>query len=87
MIRPSETRELTAEGASLEEIVGALLAQTPEGWQLTHKKVTMPKGTTKMVAVGRAARWGDVQEIEAADLTALRAAVPDGWQLLNVRNA
>jgi uncharacterized protein (UPF0548 family) len=87
VIRPTEVRELTAEGESLSEIAAAFAAQVPAGWQLTQSHVAMPKGTTKMTATGRMARWGETRDIEADDLAALRAQVPDGWQLMSVRRA
>lgn len=34
MIRPNETKELTAEGVSYEEARADLESQVPEGWQL-----------------------------------------------------
>ncbi|MER7797905.1 hypothetical protein [Microbacterium sp. NPDC096154] len=87
VIRPTETRELTAEGESLEAIQNALLAQVPDGWQLTHKKVSMPKGSTALTAEARMARWGETRELEAENLDALQAQVPDGWALMSVRPA
>jgi len=85
VIRPTETRDLEAAGASLEAIASAFQAQVPEGWQLTHQSVTMPKGSSALTATGRMARWGELREVQAPDLDALHAAVPDGWALMSVR--
>lgn len=85
MVRPTETRELTAEGDSLESVHRALEAKVPAGWKLTDAKVAMIKGSTALTVAGKAARWGDVREIEADDMPSLEAKVPDGWQLLSVR--
>jgi len=87
VIRPTETRDLTAAGASLEEIAAAFAAQVPAGWQLLDTKVSMPKGSTTMTATGRMARWGETREIQAPDMAALRAQVPDGWALISVRRS
>jgi len=38
-------------------------------------------------SVGTYARRDQVTEIQADDLDALHAKVPEGWQLLNVRSA
>ncbi|KQZ04933.1 hypothetical protein ASD19_02625 [Microbacterium sp. Root53] len=86
VIRPTETRELSAEGATLDDVHRALEAQVPEGWQLTHAKVSMPKGSSALTATGRMARWGETREISAADMAALEAQVPEGWSLLAVRS-
>lgn len=85
MVRPTETRELTAEGESLEAIAQAFRAQTPDGWELLSSPVTMPKGTTAMKASGVIGLRAEVREIEADDMATLEAKVPDGWQLLSVR--
>jgi hypothetical protein len=87
VIRPTESRDLEAAGESLEAIANAFHAQVPEGWQLLHQRVTMPKGSSALTATGRMARWGELQEIQAPDLDALQAAVPEGWQLMSVRRA
>lgn len=87
VIRPTESRDLTAEGETLEAIHDAFMAQVPEGWQFTHSSVAMPKGSKALTATGRMARWGETREIEAPDLDALHTAVPDGWSLMSVRRA
>lgn len=47
----------------------------------------MVKGAAVLKAVGTFARRDQVTEIQAEDMDALRAKVPEGWQLLNVRTA
>jgi hypothetical protein len=42
-------------------------------------------GTTEFVTVGQFARRDGLTEIEADDIEALRAKVPQGFQLLNIR--
>ncbi|WP_320435660.1 hypothetical protein [Microbacterium sp. BG28] len=44
----------------------------------------MSAGTTTLAATGTYLPTA-VQEVEADDMPALRAKVPDGWMLLNVR--
>lgn len=86
MVRPTETRELTAEGDSLETVHRALEAQVPAGWKLTDAKVAMIKGSTALTVAGKMARWGETREIEADDMAALEAKIPEGWRLLSVRH-
>ncbi|WP_345750140.1 hypothetical protein [Microbacterium rhizophilus] len=84
-IRPQETRELTAEGESLEAIAAGFRAQTPAGWELLQQHAELVKGSTQLAATATIARWGEVQEIEGDDMPALEAKVPAGWRLLSVR--
>ncbi|MFF2632917.1 hypothetical protein ACFVR6_08590 [Microbacterium sp. NPDC058021] len=84
-IRPVETREIAVEGDSLAELHKKLTAQTPAGWELAEAPVRMTKGTVAVTAVGKFVRRDGAREIEADDMAALRAKVPAGWQLTNVR--
>ena len=84
-IRPVESREITVEAQSLAEIHEKLAAQTPTGWQLSDAPVRMTKGTTTVTAVATLVRRDGVREVEADDMPALRAQVPEGWQLVHVR--
>lgn len=61
--------------------------QTPNGWELPSSPVTMPKGTNAMTAVATIARRDELREVEADDMAALEAKVPEGWQLVTVRRA
>ena len=84
-IRPVETRELTVEAPSIDEARAQVSAQVPEGWVLTDAAATMAKASIMITLHAKLARRDGAHDIEAADLGALRAQVPDGWQLLSVR--
>lgn len=87
IIRPTDTRTLEVQGHSLAEITDTLHAQTPAGWELTDMPVRMENGTTLLTATAIFARRDGQETIEAADMTALRAKVPDGYTLVNVRSS
>lgn len=72
-IRSLETRTLDIETEHRADLLTAVPAQTPEGWEVVdiRRKLIRKKG--------------GVKEIEAEDMAALEAKVPDGWQLLSVR--
>lgn len=84
-IRPIEARTVTVEGESLAEITTILTEQTAPGWELTAAPVAMAKGTTTMTATAVFERRDGLRDIEADDMPALEAKVPDGWLLLSVR--
>lgn len=86
-IRPRETTTVDVQGHSLAEVHDVLEQQTPAGFELTDAPVRMSNGTTLLAAAGTFARRDGARDIEAADMTALRAQVPDGWILLHVRSA
>jgi hypothetical protein len=56
----------------------------PDGYVLTDATVAMRKGTTRISAKGTY-RSTEIAEIEADDMAALRAKVPEGWMLISVR--
>ncbi|WP_234057916.1 hypothetical protein [Microbacterium sp. NFH-22A-Y] len=85
LIRPVETRTVNVEGDSLADIHGKLTAQVPAGWELTKAPVTMTAGSTALTATGAIERRDGLREIEADTMTQLEAKVPEGWQLLSVR--
>jgi hypothetical protein len=85
MIRPRETRTITVQAEELDEIQDLIRAQTPAGWETISAPVTMSKKDTTMTAEGTIARRDGVEEIEADDMAALDAKVPEGYQLLSVR--
>ncbi|MFT4260058.1 hypothetical protein [Microbacterium sp.] len=87
LMRPVETTSVSVEGASLAEVQERLEAHRPAGFDLVSSPVEMIKGAAVLKAVGTFARRDQVTEIEAPDMAALRAKVPEGWQLLNVRSA
>jgi hypothetical protein len=83
LVRPVEvkTREVRGEGiAAIHEQLEA-----PAGWELTEAHMGRQPGTTEFLTVGRFARRDETTEIEADDIETLRSKVPDGWQLLNIR--
>jgi len=84
-IRPVETRELTLQAASIDETREKAAAELPEGWVLTDAAATMPKASTMITLNAKMARRDGASDIEAEDMASLRAKVPEGWQLLSVR--
>jgi hypothetical protein len=84
-IRPVETRELTLEAPTIDETLERARSEVPEGWDLTDSAATMPKASTMITLRAKMARRDGVDEIEAEDMTMLMAKVPEGWQLLSVR--
>lgn len=87
MIRPRGTTSTEVTGTSLEDVQTQLEAQRPDGYELVNAPAEMVKGAALIKTTGTFERRDDVREIEAEDLTALEAKVPDGWQLLSVRTA
>ncbi|MFJ4166272.1 hypothetical protein ACIPY5_12010 [Microbacterium sp. NPDC089698] len=85
MIRPRETRTITVQAEELDEIQDLIREQSPDGWETVSAPVSMSKKDTMMTAEGTIARRDGVAEIEADDMAALEAKVPDGYQLLSVR--
>lgn len=85
-IRPAETISLDAEGHSLAGAYEALQKAKPAGFELTSAAVKMSNGTTRLAATGTFARRDGARQIEAPDMSGLRAAVPEGWTLLHVRS-
>lgn len=86
-MRPVETTSVPVEATSLEDVQTQLEAHRPAGFDLISSPVEMVKGAAVLKAVGTFARRDQVTEIQAEDMDALRAKVPEGWQLLNVRTA
>ena len=85
LVRPSETRSFELTGTSLADVKAQALAQTPPGWELASVPVRMEKGTTALTATATIVRRGDAREIEAETMEALRATIPEDWQLVSVR--
>ncbi len=86
LMRPVETTSVPVEAADLAGVQEQLAAHRPDGFDLISAPVEMIKGAAVLKAVGTFARRDQVTEIEADDMAALRAKVPEGWQLLNVRS-
>jgi hypothetical protein len=83
-IRPTDTVTFEVEGDSLDEIAQKLADQTPDGYELTDRPVVMKSGSSALTAKGTFKHRAGTREIEADDMPALRAKVPDGYQLIRV---
>lgn len=86
LIRPAEKHTATVQGTDLPALRAELVAQAPAGWELVASPVTMKPGGIRIVE-GKFQRHDGVREIEADDMAALVAKIPDGWQMLSVRKA
>ncbi len=85
MIRPKGTQTAEVTGTSLDDVQQQLEAQRPDGYELVNAPAEMIKGAPLIKTLGTFERRDEVTEIEADDMDALEAKVPDGWQLLSVR--
>lgn len=85
LIRPLESQTLTVQGTELDEIQDLITAQSPAGWETAAAPVAMSKKDTILTATATVVRRDGLREIEAEDVDALRALVPEGYQLLSVR--
>lgn len=83
LIRPVESRTLTAEGTELPELRAQLATQAPAGWDMVSAHVEMKPGGIRVVE-GKFARRDEPTEIEADDMAGLEAKVPEGWHMLSV---
>lgn len=84
-IRSTETRTVEAAADSMSEARADILTQVPAGWTLTDAPATKKAGGEAVTVTAKLANWADMRDIEAEDMTALRALVPDGYQLISVR--
>ncbi|WP_309066632.1 hypothetical protein [Microbacterium sp.] len=84
-IRPVETTTVEVRGGSLADLHAKLGEQAPHGFDLLSAPARMLKGSQDIEATGTFARRDESTEIEADDMAALRAKVPEGWELLSVR--
>lgn len=87
VIRPIESVTIQVSGDSLADIHAKLAAQAPAGFDLASAPVSMAAGSSDLTATATFHRTDGTREIEAADMTALEAQVPDGWRMLSVRSA
>lgn len=85
-MRPRENQIFEVEAADLAGVQAELAAQRPEGFDLVSAPVEMIKGAPILKAKGTFSRRDQIEQIEADDMDALLAKVPEGWQLLNVRH-
>lgn len=86
IIREVKTETIDVAGDSLEAVRVQLEQRTPEGFFLTSAPVVMEMGTTMLTATGTYQAAG-YEEISAETREQLVAAVPEGWQLLSIRDA
>lgn len=84
-IRPIEKTTVDVIGTTLEDVITQLDAHRQPGFDLVSAPVRMLKGEAKMEATGTFSRVDGIREIEADDMAALQAKVPEGWRMLSVR--
>ncbi|MBT2474465.1 hypothetical protein J7E68_07710 [Microbacterium sp. ISL-103] len=87
LIRPVESSTADVIGTTLAEVIVELDQHRKPGFDLVSAPVRMLKGEAKMEATGTFKRVDGVREIDAEDMTALKAKVPDGWLMLTVRHS
>ena len=85
LIRPLESKTFTVQGLELDEVQDLITAQSPEGWETASAPVAMAKKDTILTATATVVRRDGLREIEAEDMDAMHALVPEGYQLLSVR--
>lgn len=85
LIRPIESSSTDVTGQSLADVRAQLDTRTPAGFDLVSAPARMLKGAQGIETTGTFQRRDGVREIEADDMAALEAKVPDGWQMLSVR--
>lgn len=85
-IRPTEKRTATVTGTEIPDLRAQLVAEAPAGWEMVSAHVEMKPGGIRIVE-GKFQRRDEPREIEADDMAALEAKVPEGWQMLSVRRA
>lgn len=86
LMRPVEFQSFDVEATDMAGIQTELATHRPDGFDLISAPAQMIKGAQILKATGTFSRRDSVQEIEAEDMDALHAKVPEGWQLLNVRS-
>ena len=84
MTRRIETQQVEVSGYGLPEIQERLTAATPAGFDLVSAPVAMQKASTEITAKATFERRDETREIENANMDELRAATPEGWQLMYV---
>ncbi|KQR38007.1 hypothetical protein [Microbacterium sp. Leaf159] len=87
LIRPVESSTADVIGTTLAEVLVELEQHRKPGFDLASAPVRMLKGEAKMEAMGTFKRVDGIEQIEADDMTSLRAKVPEGWRMLTVRTA
>lgn len=84
LIRPIESHTVELVGESLEDVYRQLAGHTPAGFDLVSAPARMLAGAEGIKTTARFDRRDGIREIEADDMAALEAMVPDGWQMLSV---
>lgn len=84
LIRPTEKYTATVQGTEIPDLRAQLVREAPEGWDMVSAHVEMKPGGIRIVT-GKFERRDEPQEIEADDMDALTAKIPEGWQMLSVR--
>lgn len=87
MIRPIGSYTVEVTGTTLEDVQEQLEQQRKPGYELTVAPAEMIKGAALIKTTGTFSRRDEVTEIEAETIDGVRELVPDGWQLLSVREA
>lgn len=87
VIRPIETVTIELVGESLEDLQQQIAAKTPHGFHIASAPARMIKGSTSIETTATFRRVDSEREIEAVDMDALAAQVPDGWRMLSVRSS
>jgi len=84
-VRTTEKLQATVEGHLLDELREAAAGVTPDGFELVSIQPKMSKGSALLTGEV-VARRNELSQIEADSMGALRAIVPEGWQLIAVRS-
>lgn len=87
LMRPVETHSVDVEAADLAGVQTELSAHCPDGFDLISAPSVMIKGAGVLKAQGTFQSRDRIEQIEADEMDALHAKVPEGWQLLTVRVA
>lgn len=59
-------------------------AQTPDGWEITAMPVAMTKSETTLTCEATITRRDGLTTVSGEDLDAVRAQMPEGYELLSV---
>lgn len=86
LIRPTEKYTATVQGTEIPDLRAQLIREAPEGWDMVSAHVEMTPGGIRIVT-GKFEGRHEPTEIEAEDMNALHAKVPEGWQMLSVRTS
>lgn len=85
MIRPRGAQTTDVTGPSLEDVQEQLEALRPEGFELVNAPAEMIKGAALIKTTGTFERRDGLREVEAETFDGVMSLVPEGWQLLSIR--